>query len=74
MKNLFEIDKEKLLQSMDDAVTKKEIKMVLSNSASQSTGEVNKTSMSSWVKSSPFFVEKKCVDDCSSDDNIEDKG
>lgn len=58
MKNLFDIDKEMLLSQVDDAVKKKS-KMVLSNTASDQTGNVNKSSMASWVKSSPFFLKKE---------------
>ena len=55
MRRLLEISKEELLADMESAVRKK-CKMVLSNTASNETENVNESSMKSWVKSSPFFL------------------
>lgn len=66
MKNLFEVDKEELVQRLDVAVKKKS-KMVLSNSASSETTKVNTSSMKSWVESSPFFVKEGSEDKKSED-------
>lgn len=62
MKNLCDVDKENLVQRLDAAV-KKRSKMVLSNCASNEATKVNKSSMKSWIKSSPFFLKKEKDDE-----------